>query len=163
MEMYQEPPLVENPLEEPDSPMEDTPPLEPELVTHYKPNVPGGHMHTLAPQELPIEPWQAYLSHSNSPESCKCSISPTSPLSTPIHQCTSRKGSYQSITPAALSPVNSASPQSQGYQSTSSGESTDNFPATQSSTEDVDSDMALNWVSIKTNYHKGYLLTSDAH
>jgi len=33
MEMYQEPPPVENPLEDPDSPMEDVPPLEPEPVT----------------------------------------------------------------------------------------------------------------------------------
>jgi len=32
MEMYQEP-LVVNPLEDPDSPMEDAPPLEPEPVT----------------------------------------------------------------------------------------------------------------------------------
>jgi len=45
-------------------------------------------------------------------------------------------------------------PQSQGYQSTSSGESTDNLSATQSSIDNVDSNMALNWVSINTNYHK---------
>jgi len=41
MEMYQEPPPVENPLEDPDSPMEDVPPLKPQPVTHYKPDVPG--------------------------------------------------------------------------------------------------------------------------
>jgi len=39
METYQEPPPVENPLEDPDSPMEDTPPLKPEPVTHYEPDV----------------------------------------------------------------------------------------------------------------------------
>jgi len=155
MEMYQEPPLVENPLEDPDSPMEDMPPLEPEPVTHYKPNVPRGHMHTLAPQESPIEPWQAYLSHSNSPESHKHSVSPTSPLSTPLCKHTSQEGSYQSITPSASSPVNSTLPQSQGKQSTSSEESTDNPPAMQSSADNADSNMALNWVSIKSNYHKG--------
>ena len=57
--------------------------------------------------------------------------------------------------PAALSPINSTLPQSQGYQSTSSEESADNPSATQSSAEDVDSNMALNWVSIKSDYHKG--------
>jgi len=41
MEMYQEPPPVENPLEDPDNPMEDVPPLEPEPVTHYEPDVPS--------------------------------------------------------------------------------------------------------------------------
>jgi len=35
MEMYQEPPPVEKPLEDPDSPMEDTLPLEPQPVTCY--------------------------------------------------------------------------------------------------------------------------------
>jgi len=155
MEMYQEPPPVENPLEDPDSPMEDAPPLEPEPVTHYKPNVPRGQMHTLSPEEFPIEPWQAYLTQPSSPVSRKHSLSPTSPLSAPIHQCTSREGSYQSITPAALSPIASTLPQSQGHQSTSSEESADNPSAMQSSAEDVDSDMALNWVTIKSNYHKG--------
>ena len=61
MEMYQEPPPVENPLEDPDSPMEDAPPLEPEPVTHYEPDVPRGQTHTLSPEESPIKPWQAYL------------------------------------------------------------------------------------------------------
>jgi len=61
MELYQEPPPVENPLEEPDSPMEDTPSLEPEPVTHYEPDVPGGQTHTLSPEESPIAPWEAYL------------------------------------------------------------------------------------------------------
>jgi len=94
MEMYQELPPVENPLEDPDSPMEDMPPLEPEPVTHYEPNVPGGQMHTLSPEESPIEPWEAYLTQPSSPVSHKHSLSPTSPSSAPIHQCTSREGSY---------------------------------------------------------------------
>jgi len=155
MEMYQEPPPVENPLEDPDSPMEDAPPLEPESVTHYEPDVPEGQTHTLSPGESPIEPWQAYLTQPSSPVSCKHSLSPTSPSSAPICQCTSREGSYQSITPAASLPIASTLPQSQGHQSTSSEESADNPPSTHSSAEDVDSDMALNWVTIKSDYHKG--------
>jgi len=78
MEMYQEPPLVENPLEDPDSPMEDTPPLEPKPVTHYEPDVPGGQTHTLSLEESPIEPWEAYLTQPSSPVSRKHSLSPTS-------------------------------------------------------------------------------------
>jgi len=66
MEMYQEPPPVENPLEDPDSPMENTLPLEPEPVTHYKPDIPEGHMYTLSSQELPIELQQRWLSCSKS-------------------------------------------------------------------------------------------------
>jgi len=151
METYQEPPPVENLLDDPDSPMEDVPPL----VTHYEPDVPGGQTHTLSLEESPIEPWQAYLTQPSSPVSRKHSLSPTSPSSVPIHQHTSREGSYQSITPAALLPIASTSPQSQSNQSTSSEESTDNPSAMQSSTEDMDSDMALNWVTIKSNFHKG--------
>ena len=131
MEMYQEPPPVENPLEDPDSPMEDTPPLEPQPVTCYEPDIPGGQTHTLSPEESPIEPWEEYLTQPSSPVSCKHSLSPTSPSSAPIHQRTSREGSYQSITPTALSPIASISPQSQGHQSTSSGESADNPSSTQ--------------------------------
>jgi len=41
METYQEPSPVENPLEDPDSPMEDAPPLEPEPFIPYEPDVPG--------------------------------------------------------------------------------------------------------------------------
>jgi len=112
MEMYQEPPPVENVLEDPDSPMEDVLPLEPEPVTHYEPDVPGGQTHTLSPEESPIKPWQAYLTQPSSPVSRKHSLSPTSLSSAPICQCTSREGSYQSITPAALSPIASTLPQS---------------------------------------------------
>jgi len=84
METYQEPPLVENPLEDPDSPMEDAPPLEPEPVTCYEPDVPGGQTHTLSLKESPIEPWEAYLTQPSSPVSRKHSLSPTSPSSAPI-------------------------------------------------------------------------------
>jgi len=154
MEMYQEPTPVENPLEDPDSPMEDAPPLEPEPFIPYEPNVPGGNTHTLSPEESPIIPWQEYLSP-NSPVSCKHSLSPTSPSSASIRQRTSREGSYQSITPSALLPIAGISPQSQGYQSTSPRGSADNPSSTQSSADDADSDMALNWVTINMDYLKG--------
>ena len=155
MEMYQEPPPVENPLEDPDSPMEDAPPLEPQLVTHYEPDVPEGNTHTLSPEESPIAPWEEYLTQPSSPVSRKRSLSPTSPSSAPIRQHTSCEGSYQSITPSASSPIASTSPQSPGHQSTSSGGSADNPSSTQSSADDADSDMALNWVSINMDYQKG--------
>ena len=154
MEMYQEPSPVENPLEDPDSPMEDAPSLEPEPVTHYEPDVPGGHTKTLSPKESPIEPWEAYLTQPNSPVSHKHSLSPTSPSSAPIRQCTSCEGSYQSITPSASSPIAGTSPQSSGYQSTSSEESADNPSSMQSPADDADNDMALNWVTINTDYLK---------
>ena len=155
MEEYQEPSLVENPLEDSDSPMEDVPPLEPQPVTHYEPDVPGGQTYTLSPEESPIEPWEAYLTQSSSPVSRKRSLSPTSPLSPPIRQRTSREGSYQSITPSTSSPIACTSPQSQGYQLTSPGEPADNPSSTQSSADDADSNMALNWVTINTDYLKG--------
>jgi len=153
MEMYQEPPPVENPLEDPDSPMEDTPPLEPEPFIPYEPDVPGGNTHALSPEESPVIPWQEYLAP-DSPVSRKHSLSPTSPSSAPIRQRTSREGSYQSLTPSASSPIAGTSPQSQSYQSTSSQGSADNPSSTQSSADDADSDMALNWVTINTDYLK---------
>ena len=116
MEMYQEPPPVENPLEDPDSPMEDALPLEPEPFIPYKPDVPGGNTHALSPEESPIIPWQEYLAP-DSPVSHKHSLSPTSSSSAPIRQCTSQEGSYHSITPTALLPIAGILPQSQGYQS----------------------------------------------
>ena len=119
METYQEPPLVENPLEDPDSPMEDAPPLEPEPVTHYEPNTPGGHTKTLSSQESPITPWEEYLTQPSSSVSHKHSLSPTSPSLAPIQQRTSHEGSYQSITPSASSPIAGTLPQSPGHQSTS--------------------------------------------
>jgi len=84
METYQETLPVENPLEGPDSPMEDMPSLEPEPVTRYEPDVPGGQIHTLSPEESPIEPWEAYLTQPSSPVSHKHSLLPTSLSSAPI-------------------------------------------------------------------------------
>jgi len=150
MEEYREPSPVWNPLEDPDSPMEDAP----QPVTHYEPDVPGGQTHTLSPEESPIEPWAAYLTQPSSPVSRKHSLSPTNPSSVPIRQRTSREGSYQSITPPASSPIAGTSPQSQGYQLTSPGGPADNPSSTQSSADDADSDMALNWVTINTDYLK---------
>ena len=54
METYQEPPPVENPLEDPDSPMEDVPPLEPEPVTCYECYVPWANFLFYAYQSVPI-------------------------------------------------------------------------------------------------------------
>jgi len=153
MEMYQESP-VENPLEDPDSPMEDAPSLEPEPFIPYEPNVPGGNTHALSPEEFPVIPWQEYLVP-DSLVSRKHSLSPTSHSSAPIRQRTSREGSYQSITPSASSPISGTSPQSQGHQLTSSQGSADNSSPTQSSADDTDSEMALNWVTINTDYLKG--------
>jgi len=154
MEMYQEPPPVENPLEDPDSPMEDAPLLEPEPFIPYEPDIPGGNTHALSPEESPVIPWQEYLAL-DSPVSRKHSLSPTSPSSAPIRQRTSREGSYHSITPTALSPIAGTLPQSQGYQSTSPRGSADNPSSTQSSADNADSDMALNWVTINMDYLKG--------
>jgi len=84
MEQFTEPPLVESPQEDLDSPMEDAPPIEPEPVTYYEPDAPGGNMHTLSPEESPVAPWQEYLTEPNSPVSRKHSLSPTSPSSVPI-------------------------------------------------------------------------------
>jgi len=155
MEIYQEPPPAENPLEDPDSPMEDAPPLEPEPITQYEPDVPGGQTYALSPEESPIAPWEEYLTEPNSPVSHKHSLSPTSPSSAPIRQHTSREGSYHSITPAASLPIASTLPQSQSNPPVSSQESADSSSPMQSSADDVDSDMALNWVTINTDYPKG--------
>ena len=152
MEMYQEPPPVENPLEDPDSPIEDALflPLEP---TQYL-NTEDGTV-TVPRGEPPLRVWVEYHDRPHSPVSCKHSLSPTSPSSAPIRQRTSHEGSYQSITPSALLPIAGTSPQSQGYQSTSPGGSADNPSSMQSSADDADSNMALNWVTINTDYLKG--------
>jgi len=155
MEMYQEPPPVESPLEDPDSPMEDAPPLEPEPAAYYEPDVPGGNTHTLSPEESPVAPWEEYLTDPSSPVSRKHSLSPTSSSSAPICQRTSREGSYQSIMPAASSPIASTLPQSQSNPPVSLQESADSSSSMQSSADDADSDMALNWVTIKSDYLKG--------
>ena len=47
---------VLSPLDNPDSPMSNMPPLEPEPTTYYLPDSPEGKMHTLSPEESPIEP-----------------------------------------------------------------------------------------------------------
>jgi len=147
--------LTEHPLEDLDSPMEDVPPIEPEPTTYYLPDSPEGHMHTLSLEESPIEPWQRWLTKPNSPVSCKHSLLPTSPSSTPICQCTSREGSYKSITPATLLPIASTLPQNPDNQTGSSEGSTDTSSSPQSPAEANANNMALNWVSIKTNYQKG--------
>jgi len=152
MESYQEPPLVENPLGDQDSPVEDAPPL-PLEPTQYL-NTEDGTVH-LANKEPPLRVWTEYHDAPPSPISRKHSLSPTSSSSAPIRQRTSREGSYQSITPSAPSPIAGTSPQSQGYQSTSPRGSADNPSSTQSSADDADSDMALNWVTINTDYLKG--------
>jgi len=151
MESYQEPPLVENPLEDQDSPIEDAPPIKLEPTQYL--NTEDSTV-TVPTGEFPIRTWREY--HDDpSPVSHKHSLSPTSSSSAPIHQRTSKEGSYHSITPTVLSPIAGTSPQSQGYQSTSSGGSTDNPSSMQSSANNVDSDMALNWVTINTDYLKG--------
>jgi len=155
MELYREPSPVVNPLEDPDSPMKDALPLEPEPVTCYEPDTPEGHTKTLSPKESPITTWEEYLTQPNSPVSRKHSLSPTSPSSAPTRQRTSREGSYQSITPAASSPIASTSPQSPSNQTGSSEGSADNPSSTQSSADDADNDMALNWVTINMDYLKG--------
>jgi len=71
--------LTEHLLEDPDSPMEDTLPIEPEPVTYYLPDSPGGQMHTLSPEESPIEPWQRWLTEPNSSVSHKHSLLPYCP------------------------------------------------------------------------------------
>jgi len=152
MESYQEPPLVENPLEDQDSPIEDTPslPLEP---TQYL-NTEDGTV-TLSSKEPPLRVWTEYHDDPPPPVSRKHSLSPMSPASASRQQCTSREGSYHSITPTTSSPIASTSPQSQTNQTGPSEGSADNPSSTQSSADDADSDMALNWVSINMDYHKG--------
>jgi len=149
MEEYQEPPPVENLLEDPDSPMKDTP------TVYYLPDDPEGPIHTLHPERPPAVPWKEHYEDPSPPLFRKRSVSPTSPSSAPIRQRTSREGSYHSITPTTLSPVAGTSSQSQDYQSTSSKGPADEPSSTQSSADDADSDMALNWVTINMDYLKG--------
>jgi len=149
-EQFTEPPLVEQLEEDLDSPMKDAP----AVVGHYP--LEYGLTIPLSPTESPIRPWQEYHNDPSSPVSCKHTLSPnSSPTSAPIRQRTSHEGSYQSITPSALSPIAGTSDQNQSHQSTSSEGSTDNPSATQSSANNADSNMALNWVTINTDYLKG--------
>jgi len=147
MEHFTEPPIPEQLLE--DSPIEDAP------TVYYLPDIPRGTTHTLASGRPLAEPWKEHYEDIPPPVSCKHFRSPTSPDSAPICQRTSREGSYHSITPTASSPIASTSPQSQSNQTISSEGSADNPSSTQSSADDADSDMALNWVTINTDYLKG--------
>jgi len=149
MEEYQEPIPVENPLEDPDSLIEDAP------TVYYLPDIPQGPIHTLHPERSLAAPWKEHYEDSSPPLFRKRSVSPTSPSSAPIRQRTSREGSYHSITPTTSSPIDGTSLQNQGNQSTSLGGSADNPSSTQSSADNADSDMALNWVTINTDYLKG--------
>jgi len=149
MEEYQEPIPVENPLEDPDSLIEDAP------TVYYLPDISEGPIHTLHPERVPAVPWKEHYEEPSPPLFRKRSVSPTSPSSAPICQRTSREGSYHSITPTTSSPIAGTSSQSQDYQSTSLKGPADNPSSTQSSADDADSDMALNWVTINTDYLKG--------
>jgi len=149
MEEYQEPIPVENPPEDPDSPMKDAP------TVYYLPDIPKGPIHTLHPERTPAAPWKEHYEDPSPPLFRKRSMSPTSPSSAPIRQRTSREGSYHSITPTTPSPIASTLPQNQENQANSSKGSADNPSSTQSSADDADSDMALNWVTINTDYLKG--------
>ena len=152
MESYQEPPLVENPLEDQDSPIEDMLHIKLEPTQYL--NTKDGTV-TVPSGESPIRTWREYHDDPPSPVSHKHSLLPTSPVSASRRQRTSREGSYHSITPTTSSPIAGTSSQSQNYQSTSSGGSADKPSPTQSSADDADSDMALNWVTINTDYLKG--------
>ena len=145
---------VSMPMEDPDSPMEDAPPLEPEPESYYLPDHPETTTHALSPEESPVEPWQRWLDRPDSPVSHKHSLSPSSPSSAPIRQRTSREGSYHSITPPASSPIASTSPQSQSNQSESSSGSLDSTSSMQSPA-DNDNELSLNWATIATAYRKG--------
>jgi len=147
------PPLPPSEPSKPSSPL-DQPSVKPLILIPYEPDVPGGNTHSLSPEESPVIPWQEYLVP-DSPVSRKHSLSPTSPSSAPICQRTSREGSYHSITPTASSPIAGTLPQSQGHQSSSPEGSADSPSSTQSSADDADSDMALNWVTINMDYLKG--------
>jgi len=143
---------VENPLEDQDSPIEDAPPI-PLEPTQYL-NTEDG-MVTVPLGEPPLRVWTEYHDDPPPPVSRKHSLSPTSPASASRWQRTSREGSYHSIMPTASSPVASTSPQSQTNQKGSSEESADTSSSMQSSADDAASDMALDWVSINMDYHKG--------
>jgi len=78
MESYQEPPIVENPLEDQDSPIEDIPPIKLELTQYLNTE---DSMVTIPPKEFPIRTWKEYHDGPPPPVSCKHSLSPTSPSS----------------------------------------------------------------------------------
>ena len=151
--------MMQNPVSWPmdnlDSPMSDTPPLEPDPVTPYLPDSPEGHTHTPSPDKSPTEPWQRWLDCPNSPVSRKHSLSPSSPTSAPIRQCTSREGSYHSITPQTSSPAASTEALSEGNQLVSSLESSDSTPSTQTPAPVDNNELSLNWVTLAHAHQKG--------
>ena len=146
---------MSHPLDDLDSPIEDVPPLELEPTTHYLPDSPEGHMHTLSPDKSPSELWQQWLDHLESPVSHKHFLSPSSPSSAPMRQRTSWEGSYQSITPQILLPIASISPLSQGDWSISSKESLDSSLSTQAPIPVNDNELSLNWITLTHDYQKG--------
>ena len=139
---------VSQPVDDLDSPMSDVPPLEPEPVTPYLLDSPGGHMHTLSPDESPTEPWQQWLDHPDSPVSCKHSLSPSSLSSVPIRQYTSWEGSYHSIMPQTSLPTASTNALSEGNQSASTSKSLDLTPSMQTPAPVDDNKLSLNWVTL---------------
>ena len=147
--------LVSWPVDNLGSPMSDVPPLEPDPVTPYLPASPEGHMHTLSPDKSPTEPWQRWLDHPDSPISRKHSLSPSSPSSVPIRQCTSREGSYHSITPQTSSPAASTKALSEDNQSASTLESSDSIPSTQTPAPVDNNELSLDWVTLAHTYQKG--------
>ena len=140
--------LVSRPVDNLDSPMSDTPPLEPDPVMPYLPDSPEGHMHTLSPDKCPTEPWQQWLDCPDSPVSRKHSLSPSSPLSVPIRQRTSQEGSYHSIMPQTSSPTASTKALSEGNQLASTLESLDSTPSMQTPAPVDDNELSLNWVTL---------------
>ena len=151
--------MIQNPVSQPvddlDSPMSDTPLLEPDPVTPYLLDSPEGHMHTLSPDKSPTEPWQRWLDRPESPISYKHSLSPSSPSSAPIRQRTSQEGSYHSIMPQMSSPTASTEALSKGNQLASSLGSSDSTPSTQTPTPADDNKLSLNWVTLAHAYQKG--------
>ena len=151
--------VMQNPVSQPvddlDSPMSDAPPLEPDPVTPYLPDSPGGHTHTLSPDESLTEPWQQWLDRPDSPISCKHSLSPSSPSSAPIRQRTSQECSYHSIMPQISSPAASTEALNEGNQSVSTLESSDSTPSMQTPAPVGDNELSLNWVTLAHAYWKG--------
>ena len=147
--------LVSRPMDDLDSPMSDAPLLEPDPVTPYLPDSPGGHMYTLSSDESSTEPWQQWLDSPDSPISHKHSLSPSSPSSAPIRQCTSWEGSYHSNMPQMSSPAASTEALSEGNQSASTLESSDSTPSMQTPVPVDDNELSLNWVTLAHAYQKG--------
>ena len=147
--------LVSWPVDDLESPMSDVPPLEPDPVTPYLLDSPGGHTHTLSPDESPTEPWQQWLESPDSPISRKHSLSPSSPSSAPIRQCTSQEGSYHSITPQMSLPAASTKALSEGNQLASSLESLYSTPSMQAPALVNNNELSLNWVTLAHAYQEG--------